>query len=171
MIEAVGPSRDGVLPEAGSPGGAWMALVVVASGKTCAIPLPCTVETMRPLPIRALRGLVPWVLGVAVVRGEAVPVVDLGMLVGEARAELGRFVRCRVGERTIALGVQRVLGVRTLDDATVRTSALLLERDGPARLMSLGTLDGELLVVLRSVRVLSESEFRAFDAVSAEVSS
>jgi len=48
----------------------------------CALPVEHVVEIMRPLPIRHLEDVPPFVLGVALVRGAPAPVVDVARLLG-----------------------------------------------------------------------------------------
>lgn len=50
----------------------------------CALPLAHVVETLRPLPVRGLAGAPSFVLGLALLRGQAVPVVDAAQLLIEA---------------------------------------------------------------------------------------
>src|ERR1039458_3558579 len=83
-------------------------------GRRCALPLEHVVETMRPLPIGPLAGAPPGVSGLAVIRGAPVPVVDLSRLfssdVGYIEVAPTRFVTVRVGQRVVALAVDRVEG-------------------------------------------------------------
>ena len=52
-------------------------VLVQAGLHLCALPLGAVIETLRPLPLRPLAGAPAGVLGVAVVRGSPVPVIDL----------------------------------------------------------------------------------------------
>ena len=80
-------------------------------------PIALVVEAMRPLPVEPFAGARGAVRGLSVVRGTAIPVVDLGLLLGGAPVDLssGRFVTLRLGERRIALLVGGVLELRALD--------------------------------------------------------
>src|SRR5690242_5686438 len=102
-----------------------------------AVPLVCVVETMRPLPLRAFTGVPRLVLGVAVIRGEVVPVMDVGAVLGVRRTQPTRFVTIRLDDRIVALAVDAVLDVRTLDDAALSDVPPLL-----------GALDGKGLSAL-----------------------
>lgn len=72
-----------------------------------------TVPTLTPVP-----GTQPWLLGVANVRGNLVPVVDMGrFLFGERTlsSERSRLLVVRQGGGNVALLVDEVLGQRTVD--------------------------------------------------------
>lgn len=128
----------------------------------CALPVSEVVETLRPLPLRPVAGAPPAVLGVAIVRGEPTPVVDLAAAIGApAGVAPGRFVVVRAGERRVALAVGEVLGVRALDAARLRELPPLLRdaRDGAVE--SIATLDGELVAVIAGARVLPADDLAA----------
>jgi purine-binding chemotaxis protein CheW len=137
----------------------------------CAIPLEHVVETMRPLPIDALAGMPELVLGVAVIRGAPVPVVDVGRLVvmtGGGAHERRRFVTLAIdaGARRVALAVDDVLGVRWLPAQAGDDLPPLLgggRSDGVAALRS---LDAGLLVVLDAARIVPESVWAAVAAAT-----
>lgn len=121
----------------------------------CGLSLEHVLETMRPLPIDRLVGASGFVVGMAVIRGEPVPVVDGARLLTNAHAgPPSRFVSLELGERRVALGVDEVLGVRAVE--RLRELPPLLA-GAPADLVSeIGLLDQELLFVLREARLFSE---------------
>ncbi len=103
-------------------------------------------------------------MGVSVVRGSAVPVVDLGAVVGTAEpTPPARFVTIRLGDRTAALAVSQVVGVRDLETALLEQMPPLLQGANADVVRAIGTLDAELLVVLRSSRLLPEDVWTAVD--------
>ena len=53
------------------------------AGCYVALPAAQVVETMRPLGTDSVPEMPPFVLGLAIVRGAAVPVVDVGTLLGK----------------------------------------------------------------------------------------
>ncbi len=123
----------------------------------CAIPVSFVVETMRVLPVRPTPGAAPFVRGLAIVRGEPVPVLDLGVLFGVQAAEQdGRFVTIRSGERHVALAVDAVLGVRAVSLESLSSTPPLLSGALPAQVERLGALDGQTLVVLSAARLFEE---------------
>jgi purine-binding chemotaxis protein CheW len=104
-------------------------------------------------------------MGVSVVRGSAVPVVDLGAVVGTTDPGLpARFVTIRLGDRTAALAVSQVVGVRDLATALLEQMPPLLRGASADVVQAMGTLDAQLLVVLRSSRLLPEEVWTAVAA-------
>jgi purine-binding chemotaxis protein CheW len=132
-------------------------LVMMAGGQKLALPMEHVVETMRPLPLTPVATAGPGVLGVSVIRGEPLPVVDLGGLLSsqgaDERAKPSRYVSIRVGSRRVALAVDAVIGVRELDATTLHETPPLL-RSSSATVTSLGALDRELIAVLDAGRLL-----------------
>lgn len=128
-----------------------------------AFPVAHVIETMRPLPIEPLPGMPVFTLGVAVIRGAAVPVVDAAALLGSTDgANAGRWVMLRAGERRIALAVEAVEGV--VEIAADRRAHLppLLKGANADVISAVGTLDAELLVSLRAASLLSEDDWQTF---------
>lgn len=135
-----------------------------ARARLCALPSTQVRETMRPLPIQALATAPEFVLGAALIRGEAVPVVDAGALLGETEEpRITRFVTLRVGERSIALAVEAVLAVRELPPGAFRQLPPLLDDAESGILSTLGALDAELLTALEPARTLTDSVLHALE--------
>jgi purine-binding chemotaxis protein CheW len=141
---------------------ASMLLCRVAT-RLCALPLDSVVEIMRPLPTQPLAGAPSYVPGVAIVRGDAIPVVDLASLLGPDGAHPTRFVTVRVDGRFVALAVDEVVGVQSVAESGIEELPPLLD-GAPANVVSaIGTLDAELLLVLRSVRLVPSSVWALLD--------
>jgi purine-binding chemotaxis protein CheW len=142
-------------------------LITRVGGCRCALPLAHVVETMRRGAVEPIAGAPTAVLGIATIRGEAVPVVDLGRLLGVEGAVGGRLVTVDTGGRRVALAVDGVDGVRDLaDDATGQLPPLL--REAAAEVVAaVGRLDGDLLLVLRGARLVPEALWPALAAVGA----
>ncbi|MGH7436919.1 MAG: chemotaxis protein CheW [Polyangiaceae bacterium] len=144
--------------EAATPG-AVKALIVRVRGGRCALPVQHVIETMRPLPIETIANAPEHVLGLSVVRGQPVPVVDLGGLLAqsgrEARSTYGRFVTVRAGARQVALAVESVVGVGSLESGAVHELPPLLSQSS-ASVSTLGVLDRDLFAVLDATRVLPD---------------
>ena len=113
-------------------------------------------EVMRPLPIEPLAGAPPFVLGLSIVRGFPIPVIDAGRLFGPiGLASPARFISLRLGERTASLAVDAVLDVRSLAPGAIADIPPLL---GEAAIASaIGALDSKLLLVLEAARLVPES--------------
>jgi purine-binding chemotaxis protein CheW len=146
---------DPVVPTARS------ALIVAARASRCALPLEHVIETMRPLPIEPIAGAPAYVLGLAIIRGRPVPVIDLGALLAPGGADVttaahARFVTVRAGTRQVALAVQSVIGVRGLAPSTVHELPPLVAASSSASVAALGVLDRELVAVLDASSVLPD---------------
>lgn len=140
------------------------ALVVEVQMRTCAVPLTHVIETMRPLPVEPVPGTPSFVLGLSLIRGVPTPVVDLGSLLGAAGSVAERFVTLRVGDRQVALSVDAVLGVCELDALTIRNLPPLLRGTSQNAIEAIGTLDQQMLVVLRTGWQLPDKVLQALAA-------
>lgn len=124
----------------------------------CALELHEVIETLRPLPVQPLPGAPDYVLGLAVIRGQAQPVVDLALLLtGVPDRRCTRFVCLRIDERRLTLAVASVQGIRALPPDTLQTLPPLLAEGRDRGLASLGVLDRELLALLAGARLLPET--------------
>lgn len=132
-----------------------------------AVRLADVVETMRPLAIEPLTGAPAFVLGVSIIRGAPVPVVDAGALVGAGPSPCRRLVALRVDRRAVALGVDDVVGVRAIAGPTLRDLPPLLGEARADGIASLGSLDRELLLVLHAARILPEAVWASVPAAGA----
>jgi purine-binding chemotaxis protein CheW len=136
-----------------------MMLVAQVGSVRCAIPIAYVVETMRPLPVDPLRtrGVPHFVAGLAIVRGQPIPVVDAALLLGVTASNPTRFVIVRTGERRVAIAVDAVLDVRQIDGSTLGgLPPLFASAD-----VAIGALDAELLVVLDSARLVPDATWDA----------
>jgi purine-binding chemotaxis protein CheW len=132
-------------------------LVVQACARRCAIPMAHVLEVMRPLPVDAVLGMPPYVLGLSVIRGRPTPVVELARLFPEGeRAEPSRYVTLRVGDRRLALAVEAVLGVHDLAPGETEGFPPLLGSESAELIESLAVLDAKLLVALTTTRLIPE---------------
>jgi purine-binding chemotaxis protein CheW len=136
-------------------------LICRTGARFCGLPVGLVIETMRPLPVEPLAGMPSFVRGLSVIRGIPTPVVDAGALLA-TRENPGatRFVTVRAGERQVALAFEAVLGVRSLSAALLKDLPPLFRGAGAELVSAVGTLDAELLIVLRSARILSEEDWR-----------
>jgi purine-binding chemotaxis protein CheW len=138
------------------------ALIVGLQSCVCAVPLEYVIETMRPLAIEPLGGMPSFVLGVAIIRGIPTPVLDLGAVLGKPNELAARFVTVRAGDKQVALAVNRVLGIRDLEtNVTIREIPALLQRASKEVVETIGTLDEQVLLVLRASWELPEEIWQA----------
>jgi len=159
----MGPSVGGVAAGAES---AQKYVLCRAGSRRYALPVTHVVETMRPLPVTPIAGAPSGVLGLAVIRGAPTPVVDLASLVGADRAEpAGRFVLVTSGARRVALAVAEVLGVHPIERAAFEALPPLLGDAASGAVRSVAALDGELLAVIDSARLVPPSFWGSIGAV------
>jgi purine-binding chemotaxis protein CheW len=139
-------------------------LLVRVRATVVALPLEDTVEVMRPLPVEAVGGMPAFVRGLSIIRGAPVPVVDLGAVLapGPARAA-GRLVTIRAGERRVALAVDEILGVRSLDASALGAVPELLGESGLDPIAAIGAADRKLLLVLAASRIVPEALWPTLD--------
>jgi purine-binding chemotaxis protein CheW len=134
--------------------------------RLCALRIEHVVETMRPLPTAELAGTPPFVSGVAIVRGQPTPVLDVSRLLDPMPAPsprvTGRFVTVRIGARRAALAFDAVVGVRALEEGPGMPP--LLGGAGSGAVSAIRALDAELLVVLESARIVPDVVWAAIDA-------
>jgi purine-binding chemotaxis protein CheW len=136
------------------------ALVFRAGSMLCALRLDDVIETMRPLGTRPLAGTPAFVRGVSVVRGVPTPVVDVARLLGGERAELSRFIAVRTERGPVVFATGAVLGIRITAPVEGSGHPGLLGAAG--RLVAgVGTLDGEPLLLLQSMRVIPDEVWAA----------
>ena len=132
-----------------------------------ALALTSVAETMRPLPIQSLADVPPFVLGVSVIRGAPTPVVDGAALFSiERSSSFARFVTLRVDDRSVALAVDEVIGIRELPDVEADLPPLLRgAADGVVE--AIGNLDARLLVVLQNARIVPTGIWEVIERASA----
>lgn len=140
-------------------------LLCQIGSRVVALALQDVRETMRPLPIEPLNGMPQFVLGLSVVRGLPVPVIDACRLLSPFTPILSgtasRFVTLKLGQRTAALVVDAVLEVSSIARLTLGQIPPLLRESGAELVSALGTLDSELLLVLEAARLVPDSVWDA----------
>jgi purine-binding chemotaxis protein CheW len=133
-------------------------LLLRVGSRVGALRLADVVETMRPLPCDPVPGLPDFALGLSIIRGAPVPVLDLARLLGEPGPRaITRYVTVRAGERTAALAVEEVLGTRELEIAAFRELPPLVANGVAGVVAALGSLDQQLLVLLQCSRTFMEA--------------
>jgi purine-binding chemotaxis protein CheW len=130
----------------------------------CVLPLEHVEETMRPLTVEPLAGVPAFVQGFAVVRGVPIPVVNAGSLLGGTASHPARFVTVKTGRRRIALAVDAVVGINEIPLASLDELPLFLQIASLDAISAIGVIDAELLLVLRSTRLISEEVWATIQA-------
>jgi purine-binding chemotaxis protein CheW len=140
-------------------------LIARLGSRLCALPLECVIECLRPLPVEAVPGTPPFLLGLSVIRGSPVPVVDLNALVGgSCDSRPTRFVLLRLGPRRVALAASGVVGVRRLGGEALRALPPLLHGAGDETVAAIGVLDEQLLFLLQPARIVPDDVWHTFDS-------
>ncbi len=127
---------------------------------------------MRVTRMEPLTGVLPFVLGVCLVRGVPTPVVDVAMLVTGQRSPPARLVTIdpdpggqavprHAGGRVVALAVDEVIGVRVIPAGTADGLSRLLGGAASEVTSAIGALDAQVLLVLNDLSVVSELAWRA----------
>lgn len=145
-----------------------LCLIARIGSERAALPLECVVETMRPQPIRQWAGPAIFIRGIARIRGAAAPVLDGRVLLGMETSgdEVRRFVSVRVGLRTVALAVDSVDGIRSIEAQQLQQLPPLLARTPQSIVSAVATLDDDLVGVLSLSRLVSEDVWQTLDAES-----
>ena len=112
---------------------------------------------MRPLAIERVASAPVYLLGLSVIRGENVPVLDAGWLLEGKAGAATRLVVLRVAERRVALAVAEVVGTRALAPAELEGLPPLLAQ-ARELVRALAVLDGGLLQVLEGARLVELAE-------------
>lgn len=92
------------------------------------------------------------------------PVVDVAWVLAGKESHPTRFVTVNVGPRRVALAVDAVIGVRTIPTEALNELPPLLRDVNTDVIAAIGTLDAQLLVVLRSARLIPEPVWSALAA-------
>jgi purine-binding chemotaxis protein CheW len=150
-------------------GASSVVILCRAGPRLCALPIQHVSLTMRPVPVEAIADAPPFVLGLAVVRGAPVPVVDAARLLGVEAECTGadRYVIVRVGSRSVALAVQAVVGVERLASNSASELPPLLSAASRNVISQMTTLDSALLFVLECARLVPETLWAALEGKGA----
>lgn len=142
------------------------ALLCRVRGLLCALPLEHVEETMRPLKVEPMAGSPSFLLGLTVIRGAVVPVVYAALLLSGEVSQPTRFVTVKAGPRRIALAVDAVLGIRAMPSGSLDALPMLFQDATLDAVSAVGTLDSELMLVLRGARLIPEHVWTAIEAGS-----
>ena len=132
-------------------------LVFRADRYLCALPVSHIIEILRPLPVEPFAGAPAFVSGLTLIRGAPVPVVDLAAVLAGALGPASRFVIAQTGPRRVAIAVDAVLGLREFPASLWNHLPPLLGEAGAGLIDSVGSLDQELLLTLRTASLVPQA--------------
>ena len=141
-----------------------LSLLFRANRHLCALPLAQVAETMRHLPVSPIAGAPDFVLGVAIIRGTPVPVIDAARLLGAGESRPTRLIALRIDGRQVALAVDEVLGIRAMTRQSLRDLPPLLRAADGQAVSAIGALDAELLLFLETARMVPDATWAALEA-------
>ncbi|HEY1797499.1 MAG TPA: chemotaxis protein CheW [Stellaceae bacterium] len=129
--------------------------------RRCAIPLAFVTETMRAAGLMPIRDAEGFAVGAAIIRGEAVPVLDTGALLGEPQTDPRRLVAVSVGERRVAILVDDVVGVSAIAEDIASTLPPLLRGAIDRIVGAIDVRDGDFLLRLEASRLIPDGTLDA----------
>lgn len=104
-------------------------------------------------------------LGLAVIRGEPVPVLDLAaFLQGPNTGSPTRFVLVRAGTRQVAIAVEAVQGVVRMQRSLQQDLPPLLGEATADLVTAVSVRDQQLLLMLQAARLVPEEVWRELDS-------
>ena len=92
------------------------------AGKQLAVAIENVLEIQQVPPIASLLGVPDWLCGITNLRGAILSVVDIGLFLGLPATEGGRnmlVVRSLADDLTAGLIVERIIGIRALNQASI----------------------------------------------------
>ncbi len=125
-----------------------------------ALPVANVVETERVPPTTSVPGTPEFVRGVANLRGDIIPVLDLGGVLGTGMVEHGtRLLVVRGRDATVTVGfvVDRVSGAAALPVGEIRRPPAILDERSTRALRGLARHEGLLINVLDAEKLFSAS--------------
>lgn len=141
-------------------------LSIYSANRHCALPIDAVIEVLRPLPLQTLADSPPFLLGLAVVRGAGIPVLDLARLLDDASEPHARWVHLRVGARRLALAVRQVGQVQDLSQLDWQPLPPLFDGSAATAVAQLAERDRELYLQLQVMRLLPEAIWQRIDSIS-----
>jgi purine-binding chemotaxis protein CheW len=136
-----------------------LSLVFGVGDLLCALPLRDVVETIRPLPVQPLAGTADVLLGISVIRGLAVPVVDTARLLGAKTVAddwPSRFVTTRTRQGPLAYATGPVLGVLPVEPDASRPPPPMLTAAATHLVAAVGVLNSQPLLFLSNEPVATD---------------
>ncbi len=135
--------------------------------RDCAVDVMRIAEVLRPVPVTALPSGPSFVEGIIELRGRFLPVIDLRKRFGAAGgAAPGKYVVAPMGETSVALVVDEVMGVERIPlDQIQAPPALAAGRVAPGFVSGIVKWNDRVYMVLDIDAVLSASERDALESI------
>ncbi len=137
-----------------APTARW--LICRAKDFLCALPIGQVIETMRMPSVEIVADVPRHVRGLCRIRGAAVPVVDLAVLISGEPSMCERLVTIDLGGRAVALAVASIIGIRDIAADAGEELPPLLRGTERETVATIGTADAEFLFFLCTARMLPE---------------
>jgi chemotaxis signal transduction protein len=144
-------------------------LLIRSSSLLSALPLASVREVVPFLQLQSFAGLPPEVLGLCILRGVAVPVVDLGTLLsGKPTERCGRLIHLWTGCSSVLLAAEELMGIHSLESSERHALPAWLLNSARSAVESVGQFqptlpavqNPELLLFLKPEKLLPQ-EVRA----------
>ena len=148
------------VPAAEDSGEKIAALSFQLAGETYGIELKYLAETRRSTPLRRLPGVLPHLAGAMNLRGELIPVVDLGPILGLGRREIPATVAAvlvlSVDGNKLALAVDQFKDILTFAAKELQPPPVSLEPERSIFIRGEYLIDGGLLNLLAVEKILAD---------------
>lgn len=146
-------------------------LLFEVGGRVCALPVTNVDETLRPLPLETLPIQPAALLGISVVRGAPVPVIDLSAIFDIPAAKARRtepahtrWIIVASDRGHFALAVEAVRGVEALGANVLHTAPLLGEPNHEDPLEACAVGGTALFFLLSAARLVPENVWNEIQA-------
>jgi purine-binding chemotaxis protein CheW len=151
------------VPAADESGERIAALSFQLAGELYGIELKYLAETRQSMPLRRLPGVLPHLAGVMNLRGELVPVVDLGPILGLGRRETpaatSAVLVLSVEGSKLALAVEEAKDILAFAAKDLQPPPLSLEPERAIFIRGEYLIDGRLLSLLAVEKILADPRF------------
>lgn len=114
------------LPDRSESSDSWQAIAFEFMNGTFVVPMKDVKEVLPTPGVTRIPGVQKWVKGIANVRGEILALVDLNDFIAAGRVSnptLSRVVAVEIGEIRFGIVVDRVIGMRQVNQAQIQTGS------------------------------------------------
>jgi len=134
--------------------------------RDCAVDVMRIAEVLRPVPVTRLPSAPPFVEGIIELRGRFLPVIDLRKRFGGEERAAGKYVVAPMGDTSVALVVDEVMGVERIPTDQIQAPpALASGRVAPGFVSGIVKWNERVFMLLDIDAVLSAAERDALAAM------